>query len=65
MLKILMKPNIMTIYKKVSLWVEQPKPNVDEGYILLIFILGLLFLLILFVIMQPSPDLHINLLHVS
>ena len=48
---------------QVSLCGKKPKPNVDEGYIFLILVLGTTCLLILFVIMIPSPDLHINFSH--
>ena len=50
---------------QVYLCREHPKPNVDKGDILLMQVSGILFLLILFVIMSPSPDIHINLSHVS
>ena len=48
MIEILIKPN-------------RPKPNFDQGDILLIYVLGFTCLLILFVIILTSPDIPINL----
>ena len=44
---------------QVSLCGEQTKSNVDEGDILLIWLLVIPFLFILFVFVLPSPDVHI------
>ena len=50
---------------KVYFCGEQPKSNVDEGYVTFIFIFGIPFLRIVFVFMQHSPDSHINFPYVS
>ena len=50
---------------QVSLCGEQKKPNVDEGDTLLICVLGIPCLMILFVFLIPSPDVHINFSHMS
>ena len=60
MLEILMKPSLLIIYHKRPYGVGQPKPNDDEGDIMWICVLVIHFLLILFVIMLPSPDFYIN-----
>ena len=46
---------------QVSLWGEQPKPNVYVGYTLLMCVLGIPSFLVLFLIMIPSHDVHISL----
>ena len=50
---------------EVFLCAEQPKANVYEGYVLLILHYGIPCLLIVFLFLQPSPYVHINLSHVS
>ena len=49
----------------VFLWGEQPNPNVYEGDFMFILLFGIPSLMIVFVFMQPLPDVHINLSHVS
>ena len=44
---------------QVSLLGEQPNPNVDERYILLVCILEIHCLVFLFENMLPLPDFHI------
>ena len=45
---------------QVSLCGEQPKPNFDEGDVLMIWIFGIPCLLIVFVFLQPSPGVRIT-----
>ena len=49
----------------VSLYGENPKANVDEENFLLILLFGVPFLLIVFVFLKHSHDVHINLSCVS
>ena len=49
---------------QVFLCGEQPEPNVDEGYTLLIYVLRLHCLMILFLVMLPSPEVKVNFSHV-
>ena len=50
---------------QVSLWVEQPKPNVDEGDVMFILIFLIPCWLIVFVFLKPFPYVDINLSRVS
>ena len=44
---------------------EQPKPNVDEGGVLFVLVLGIPSFLVVFAVMQHFPGEHISLSCVS
>ena len=65
MIAIHVKLNFLTRYLKYPYRGEQPKLNIDEGYVMFILLFGIPCLMIVFVFMQPLPDFHINLPRVS
>ena len=58
MFVIYVKPNFLTKYHRCPYGREQPKPNISEGDVVFIFIFEIPCLLISFVFLQPSSDVH-------